>query len=260
MFSPVRTTLGRAAATTAAGLVLAVLTTGVGTASASAATPAKVPAKIAKFCKTWVALDKVGSTADTNTPDGIKAIVAAVQPIVASLGKTVPAAVSTQWQTMQSAFTAAAGGDTNAFNSDAFNSANAQLEVYVHDNCGFQQVEVAGVDYAFQGIPKKLEAGNTSFEFTNKSAMNEFHVFIVVKEKKGVHLSPKALLASGSQDEVMKQADVVAATAAPPGQVAGVVGKLTPGTYVVFCPATVGGTDAGAPHFMKGMVTGFTVK
>jgi hypothetical protein len=259
MFSNARLHVRRVGATTAAGLTLALLATGVAGAAASA-TGAKIPAKTAKFCATWATVDQKASVADTETPEGVKAFATDIQPTVDALVQSAPADVSGALGKLQAGVTAAVGGDANAFNSDDFNAADAQIEVYVHDSCGFEKVDVTAVDYAYQGIPKKIKAGPASFELTNKTALNEFHVMVIVKEKKGVHLSPKALLTSGSEADVMKKATIVAATAAPPGQVAGVVAKLTPGTYVVFCPATVGGADNAEPHFMKGMVTGFTVK
>jgi hypothetical protein len=61
-------------------------------------------------------------------------------------------------------------GDDSFFESPEFNQANDTVDEYALGNCDFEEVSVTAVEYAFQGVPEMLEAGQTAFSFANDAA------------------------------------------------------------------------------------------
>ena len=148
-------------------------------------------------------------------------------------------------------------------------------------------VAVHAVDYAYQGVPGTLPAGESRFSFTNDSKA-ESHEMSLFRINDGVSESFDQILA---QDEAQQNQDLgqgqgqqggqqgsqnpPADQSAPPpkmtffgGSGAGagqsskmdLIGNLPAGRYGMVCFLPVANDDSGAPHYKKGMKVEFTVQ
>ena len=143
-----------------------------------------------------------------------------------------------------------------------------------------EEVEVTGVDYAFNGIEPTVEVG-TTFTFTNGSD-EEPHELVLFHIPDSEKRSIQELLEL-PEEEAMKAvgAPVGVAVAPQPGEPGEVVdGELTiekAGRYAAICFIPVGSTPeqamegppeegqegeapSGPPHFVRGMIEEFTAK
>jgi plastocyanin len=137
---------------------------------------------------------------------------------------------------------------------------------------GAGSIEVSGVDYRFEGLPGSVPAGTT---LTFRNDGEEVHEMVVMRRNDGVSKPFMAILGQG-EAAAREEVTVLGATAAPPDQ-AGPNGITVdqPGDYALVCFIPVGttpggsgrpgGTPAGSgppgapPHFVRGMITEFTV-
>jgi hypothetical protein len=177
-------------------------------------------------------------------------------PEVASTVQAVVAAVRTGFQTQKDPFEADPSFEQN------FNA----LQQYRYNSCGYQQVDVTGIEYEFQGLPKTLPAGNVAIKFTDTGAeIHELQIFRVKSKdsvKKIIGLSEK------EQRKKIEEAGIVFAT---PGQTFyNIVDLSKPGRYGVVCHLPVGSTSEQAAeeaekkhaksHAQEGMYATITVQ
>lgn len=140
--------------------------------------------------------------------------------------------------------------------------------------------EVTGVDYAFEGLPEDVAAGTT---LTFRNDGTEVHEMVVMRRNDDLTKPFLEILGEG-EEAGRTQVAVLGVAVAPPGQAAqsGVaVGDA--GDYAVVCFIPVGttpggsggpggsgrsdgsggpgasGAPGGPPHFVRGMITEFTV-
>ena len=148
---------------------------------------------------------------------------------------------------------------------------------------GSGAVAVHAVDYAFQGVPGTLPAGETRFSFTNDSKA-EGHEMSLFRINDGVSQSFDQILA---EDEAQEQAQqggqggqqggqkpqaeqappppkmtFFAGTGSAPGASAkmDLIGNLPAGKYGIVCFLPVADDQAGTPHYKRGMKVEFTVQ
>jgi hypothetical protein len=144
-------------------------------------------------------------------------------------------------------------------------------------------VAVHAVDYAYQGVPATLPAGETRFSFTNDSK-GESHEMSLFRINDGESESFDQILA---EDEAQRNQDQgqqggqqggqnPPADKAPPapkmtyfgGSGAGagaaakmdLIGNLPAGRYGMVCFLPVANDQSGTPHYKKGMKAEFTVQ
>jgi hypothetical protein len=145
-------------------------------------------------------------------------------------------------------------------------------------------VAVHGVDYAYQGVPGTLPAGETRFSFTDDSKA-ESHEMSLFRINDGETESFDQILAEdearqnqqnqaqqggqqGGQNPPADQAPpppkmtYFGGTGAGAGQSAkmDLIGNLPAGRYGMVCFLPVANDDAGTAHYKKGMKAEFTVK
>ena len=147
-------------------------------------------------------------------------------------------------------------------------------------------VAVHAVDYAFQGVPGSLPAGETRFSFTNDSKA-EGHEMELFRINDGVNDSFDQILAEDDarQNQANQQQDQQGGQNGQPGQqppanqpppkmafFAGtgagtgsaakmdLIGNLPAGRYGMVCFLPVSGDDSQGPHWKKGMKLEFSVK
>ncbi|MGH2721803.1 MAG: hypothetical protein ACRDJO_09395 [Actinomycetota bacterium] len=149
--------------------------------------------------------------------------------------------------------------------------AEDQLHAYDLEHCGWNKVDVAGGDYAFEGVPATIPAGTASVEFENKGA--EVHEMVVFKKKAGVTDSLDSLLGIEDQEEAAAKIEPVGYLGGVhPGDQEFLLADLTAGDYAIVCFYPVGTTPekfaaeeaspgqlTGEPHFSKGMRAEFKV-
>jgi hypothetical protein len=143
------------------------------------------------------------------------------------------------------------GGD--AFEDPAFVESAASVDEYALDNCGFETVEVTGLDYSFEGIPDELEAGVVGFSFTNDG--EEPHEMLVFRINDDVDASVDELVHLPER-ETIQMVELKAATFNEPGQTTYTFSDLEPGRYGAACFVE---TDEGIPHIDEGMQFEFEV-
>lgn len=229
----------------------ALLTFGVGMSSAAPTAATKRQS----FCAAAINIDAiVGSP--SNKSEGM-AFAARFVPIVATLSANAVPSLAPAMRTITAAFNqTAATGDPSALEGPEFGRAVSKTEAWIHDNCGYQRVNLAATDFKFTGIPAALHAGNTSFRIRNTG--KEFHMFIIMRRKDGVNDAVLDILKSGEAATAAKL-DEIGEMGIAPGATTGLSSALKPGRYVYVCPVQLGVKHTGPPHFMQGMYGEFTV-
>ena len=149
-------------------------------------------------------------------------------------------------------------GDAEAFNSDETFAAYTALVGDSTEVCGFEEVAITAVDYAFGDVPTTLAAGQYSFKIRNQSEA-EGHEAIVFRKADGVTQSIEEIL-NLPEEESESLIVFKGAAFAEPGQEGGTLTDLDPGAYGLVCFIPVGGGEEGPPHFTEGMFTEFTVE
>jgi hypothetical protein len=147
-------------------------------------------------------------------------------------------------------------GDPSALEGPEFEEAATAVGEMVFEDCGANQESVKAVDYEFEGVPDEIDAGLTSFRFTNDGA--EEHEMVMFRRADGATETLDELLAL-PEDESMAKIEMAGVTFAAPGRSSYLSADLSPGTYFLVCFIPVGGGEEGEPHFMHGMKAEFSV-
>jgi hypothetical protein len=176
----------------------------------------------------------------------------------APVAEGAPDELSDAASTIDSALQDLAGGDAEAFNADDTFMTYTELSAGAIDACEFETVDVAGVDYGYEGVPSTIPAGTVAFRFANESDTEE-HEMAILKKADGVQLSWEELVEL-PEEEAMTKAEFLGAAFAPPGGDSGTFAELSPGEYAMICFIPVGGSEDGPPHFTQGMLQEFTVE
>lgn len=149
-----------------------------------------------------------------------------------------------------------ATGNFEAFDKPEVQAASDRTHAFDLANCGWGRVEVTGVEYAFQGIPERLNAGPTTFEFANEG--KEEHELSIFRINDDV-TEPLADILKLPEEEAQSKGRPAGGTFAEPGDDGYKVVDLEPGRYGVICFIPVGGKEGAPPHFTRGMLAEFTV-
>ena len=150
-------------------------------------------------------------------------------------------------------------GDATAFNAEETSSTYFTMVADSLETCGLDPIEVTAVDYAFEGVPETIPAGQSGLVLVNDSDAGEPHEFIIFKKAEGDTRSAEEILNDPAAQEQGPGEFAGAAFAATPGTRAGAILELEPGDYIAVCFIPVGGGEDGPPHFTQGMVAEFTV-
>jgi plastocyanin len=181
-------------------------------------------------------------------------------------GTASPGAASPSAAASPAASASADAAPSTAASPSASASAAASSAASPGASATGEQIQVVGVEYAFQNVPATTPVG-TTFAFSNGG--QEVHEMLVVRRGEGVTQSWEELLAL-PQDQVGNLATVVGNAFAEPGKAGeGAVTVDQAGDYLMVCFIPTGTkslpTDAnatlapGAPHFTHGMLQEFTV-
>lgn len=223
------------------------LTLTVGVVAAIGVTGAGAQTGTAAFCQARLDAERLSNEGDKK---GVKTALDA-------LAANAPTAVGTSAADLVALYKKKG---EKAFETSAGQTAVQRIDAFVSTGCGYGQLSVTAIDYAFQSVPTTpVKSGTTAITLRN-SAPAEDHELIVFKRLPGAETTPVGDLLKLSEKKLGKSLEFTAAAAvAPAGGTAVGVANLTPGKYVGVCFLPVGGKKKGAPHFTQGMVTEFTV-
>lgn len=251
--------------------ILVALTTAsavVGIAPAVAGAQTQPTPEVTSFCDAALATDKAFAKLESGGKPKQKDI-QALQSALGGVESTVPPEIASQVQAVVAATRTAVEsgkGDPSEADPNFEQNFNA-LQQYRYSSCGYTQVDVTGIEYEFQGLPKTLPAGKVAFKFTDNGAeLHELDVFRVKGKdsvKKIVGLSEK---------EQRKKIDEIAITFASQGQTSYTIADMSkPGRYGAVCHLPVGSTSEQAAraaekkrdhksHAQEGMLATITVE
>jgi hypothetical protein len=188
-----------------------------------------------------------------------------IPPLVAEVDAVKPAEIDAELTTMidaVAAWEASGFADSSALDAPEMGEASATVDSWMFENCTFDtKVEVALVDYAFEGLEPSYPVGMTAFRVTNDGT--ESHEMALVRRADGVTETWDELLALPEEEIAGKVEFLGAAFAPAPGMTSVLVSELTPGDYLALCFVPLGSTPGtegdGPPHMTAGMRAEFTV-
>jgi hypothetical protein len=151
-----------------------------------------------------------------------------------------------------------------ATESAEFQEDSAVVSDFVGTECGFENVDITAIDYAFDADLDGIEAGTVAFDFSNEGT--ELHEMALIRINDDVTESVDELLAL-PEEEAQSKTTFMGVSFAEPGGGDTMYADLDAGRYAVICFIPTGSTsmeDAetadGPPHFTQGMVREFTVE
>lgn len=219
---------------------------------------AAVAPEFAEYCEKVGELDEQDGPPSAEQIEGLRAV--------------APDEIAEEVDVVAEAFAAADGDMGKAFSDPAVEEAFGPIEEFEAENCGggdeeenedeevateplegAQVFPVTAVDFAFEGIPAEVPAGDVSFELTNEG--ESAHEMAVFRLGEGVDLDE---LLSRDEEPSEEEALEVGGTFAAPGEGGAYFNAegLEPGTYAVVC--FIPGPE-GKAHHELGMKTTFTV-
>ncbi|MGH9111113.1 MAG: hypothetical protein ACRDZN_02240, partial [Acidimicrobiales bacterium] len=87
----------------------------------------------------------------------------------------------------------AATGDPAPFEDPEFVELSAEGEAFTDEECGWTRQEITAVDYAYEGLPERVDAGVARFAMVNEG--EELHEIALFRKDEGVTASAEELLA-----------------------------------------------------------------
>jgi hypothetical protein len=231
------------------GFFVALATVGalLGITPAAAQTP---PAATA-FCDAALKVDQAFAPIGDRGPTKKQA--QALDQALSGAESTAPPEIAADVQSIAGIIRSAAQSRQDPFGNPTFQQNLAVIDQYRYNSCGYTQLDVTGIEYEFEGLPKTVPAGKVAIRFTDTGAeLHELQVFRVKGKdsvKKIVGLSEK---------EQRKKGEEVGGTFAVQGQTSYAFVDMTkPGRYGVVCHLPVGSTseeaieEAGEAHDAK---------
>jgi hypothetical protein len=203
------------------------------------------------FCDAALKVDQAFSAVGDRGPTKKQA--QALDQALSGAESTAPPEVTTDVQSIAGIIRSAAQSNQDPTENPTFEQNLAVIDQYRYNSCGYTQLDVTGIEYEFEGLPKTLPAGKVAIRFTDTGAeLHELQVFRVKGKdsvKKIVGLSEK---------EQRKKGEQLGGTFAAQGQTSYAFADMTkPGRYGVVCHLPVGSTspeaieEAGEAHDAK---------
>jgi hypothetical protein len=160
-------------------------------------------------------------------------------------------------------------GDLEAiFFNQQYQEAFTAVHEFDLDTCDWEKVDVKGVDYRFEDVPRTVDAGFTSFELENDG--KELHEISLARKNDGVTESFDQILELPEEEQFEKVEMVGGSGPGEPGQEGLYLATdLRPGEYIMVCFLPQGAISMEAlestsedapPHVALGMKQEFTVE
>lgn len=273
-------TIRVAAGAAAAALALALAGCGGGASptATAPADPAAAPAsdenaQVAEFCEAIVDIDSTGAGGpevdfETASPEEIQAALAEFgamfEPLIVRAEESAPDEVREDVTTLAAASREVfSTGEFAAFETPEATMADDNIDSYMIDECGYEQIEVTAADFEYQGLPDTITPGTVAVTLVNEG--EELHEIGIARVNDGVELPIEEILAL-PEEEAMQNVEFKGAAFAAPGESDTVFLRLDqPGRYGALCFIPEGTTSeetegTGPPHFTLGMVGEFTAE
>jgi hypothetical protein len=240
------------------GLLVALLAVGalIGVVPAAAGAQAQPTPDVAAFCDAGLKVDQAFAAAGQSNKPPTKKQQQTIEQSLTQALNVAPAEIAADVQSIQGIIQSALQGGQDPSQNPTFEQNLSSINAYRYNSCGYNQVQVTGVDYEFQGLPKTLPAGKTAIQFTDAGA--ELHMLDLFRIKTKDSL--KKLLALPQKDLGKKVQDLGSADVTTLGGTAYVFADLKGGRYGAACFFPVGATSLaalqnskGAPHWKEGM-------
>lgn len=181
-------------------------------------------------------------------------------PVFDAFVAALPKDLVADGETMVAGLQAAFAGDEAAMSTPEFTEANTAVGEAMYDGCdAVERLDVAGIDFGFEGLPQELSAGRVAIKFTNKTASGEAHEMFIVRRNDGTTETFEELYALAPDELFSKVTPVGVVYAAQAEGVATTLVDLEAGSYIAVCNLPVGGGESGDPHALHGMVAEFDV-
>jgi plastocyanin len=245
------------------GFLVALATAGalIGVAPAAAQpTPA-----VTAYCEAALATDKAADKVFASERPRQRDI-QAFQTALTEQESSAPPEVAASVQAAATQVRTAIQNRQDPFDDPTFEQNINAIDEHRYNSCGYTQIDVTGVEYAFEGLPETIPAGTVAIRFTDTGA--EWHEIAIyrVKGKDSVRK-----IVGLSEKEQRKKLEEIGGTFAMQGQTSYTIAELTkPGRYALICHLPVGSTDAQAAdeaerenaksHAAEGMYATITVE
>jgi hypothetical protein len=230
------------------------------------------PATTAALCSAWVDADAIAANVLLNTnlaaatPEQLQATVkefwSKQEPILVSMDRQAPDEIKGDVeQLLAQARRGAATGGVDTLSSPELVAADRNLDRYMLQECGYDEITIGATDHAYQGLPRVVPAGTVAVTLRNQG--QDAHQAVISRAKDGVTLTYPQILALPPEQQ-LQMATVLGSVQADPGQTDTVFVRLTPGRHGVvdFLPQGTTSTatpGSGPPHYRLGMVGEFAV-
>ncbi len=202
---------------------------------------------------------QLGDQPETERPARITEYARELRTLVREAAAAAPAKTRVDLRTVADALeeVVKADGDLTKRTTPAVKAATARAHAFDLANCGWKRVDVAGVEFAFQGLPPSVPAGVVSFELTNKGTFD--HVLELYRVNGEDTAAALEFLSGGvpTKEDLAKLTDLGSAFARE-GEQGYVVRELEPGRYVAACLIPLNTTPA-TTHASRGMLAEFEV-
>ena len=155
----------------------------------------------------------------------------------------------------------ASTGDVATLSSPELQDVDRNIDQYMLQHCGYQQMQVTATDTAYQGLPATVRAGTIGITLTNQGT--EAHQVVLSRANDGVS-EPFAEILNLPPEQQGQMATPLGFTDAGPGGSSTVFLRLAPGRYgaIDFLPAgttNLAAPGSGPPHYQLGVQGEFTV-
>jgi hypothetical protein len=247
------------------GFLVGPLTVGalLGVVPAVAGAQTQPTPDVTAFCDAGLKVDQAFAAAGQSNKPPTKKQQQAIEQSLTQALNVAPAELAADVQSIQGIIQSALQSKQDPSENPTFLQNLSSINGYRYSSCGYNQVQVTGIEYEFQGLPKTLPAGKTAIQFTD--AGTELHMLDLFRIKTKDSL--KKLLALPQKDVAKKVQDIGSADVTTLGGTEYVFADLKPGRYGAVCFFPVGATslDAlrnskGAPHWKQGMYQEVTVQ
>jgi hypothetical protein len=239
----------------------------VGTLFGIAPAGAQPTPEVTSFCEAALTADKAVEKVLTGPIPPKQKDVQAAEAALSQAESTAPPEVASTMQAVVAGVRTGFEAQQNPFDADpSFEQTFNTLQQYRYNSCGYRQLDVTGVEYAFEGLPKTLPPGPVAIRFTDTGA--EWHELRISRIKSKDSAKE---IASLPEKEARKKVEQTGATFARQGQTSYTIADLSkPGRYVVVCFLPVGSTSDPAleeaekehakEHWQEGMIATIRVE
>jgi hypothetical protein len=223
------------------------------------------------LCETWVTSDAAGqgllqidfATATLeDVKEAVRSFWAEEESILLSMELKAPDGLKSDISALlRLAREGRASGEPATLLSTNWEAADRNIDEYMLQECGYEEIRVTATDHTYQGLPHSRTAATVAVTLTNQG--QDLHQLILSRIDDNVTQPFSEILDQLDRSEVAP-ATPMAVVDADPGERSTVFVPLTPGRYGVF-DAYPQGTKSeimrggGPPHFRLGMMHEFKV-